>query len=49
MAPPLNAHWFDDNLPTSRLVMWEGEGHLLPFAHLPEMLRDLLAAGESHL
>ena len=30
------------NLTTARLVMWEGEGHLLAFSHLAEMLQDLL-------
>jgi pimeloyl-ACP methyl ester carboxylesterase len=43
MAPPEHARWYDENLPDARLVMWQGEGHLLAFAHLPEMLRELLA------
>jgi pimeloyl-ACP methyl ester carboxylesterase len=42
MATPENARWLHENLPSSQLVMREGEGHLLPFAHLPQMLRDLL-------
>jgi pimeloyl-ACP methyl ester carboxylesterase len=42
MAPPEHASWLDENLPDARLVMWEGEGHLLAFAHLAEMLRELL-------
>lgn len=42
MAPPEHARWFDENLPDARLVMWEGEGHLLAFTHLAEMLRELL-------
>jgi pimeloyl-ACP methyl ester carboxylesterase len=42
MAPPEHARWFDENVPDARLVMWEGEGHLLAFAHLAEMLRELL-------
>jgi pimeloyl-ACP methyl ester carboxylesterase len=42
MAPPEHARWLDENLPDARLVMWEGEGHLLAFAHLAEMLRELL-------
>jgi hypothetical protein len=42
MAPPEHARWLDENLPDARLVIWEGEGHLLAFAHLAEMLRELL-------
>jgi pimeloyl-ACP methyl ester carboxylesterase len=42
MAPPKHARWFDESLPDARLVMWEGEGHLLAFTHLAEMLRELL-------
>jgi len=44
MAPPEFARWFDENLPDARLVMCEGEGHLLAFSHLAEMLRELLTA-----
>jgi len=44
MAPPAHAHWFENNLPDGRLTMWDGEGHLLAFAHLPEILQNLLAA-----
>jgi pimeloyl-ACP methyl ester carboxylesterase len=44
MATPRHARWFDANLPDARLVMWNGEGHLLAFAHLPEILRELLDA-----
>jgi pimeloyl-ACP methyl ester carboxylesterase len=42
MATPEHARWFDENLPDAQLVMWEGEGHLLAFPHLAEMLRELL-------
>lgn len=42
MATPEHARWFDENLPDVQLVMWEGEGHLLAFTHLAEMLRELL-------
>ncbi len=42
MATPEHARWLDANLPDAKLMMWEGEGHLLPFAHLAEMLRELL-------
>jgi len=44
MAPPAHARWFDENLPTAKLTMRQGEGHLLAFAHLPEILGELLAA-----
>ena len=43
MAPPSMAHWFEANLPDSRLTMHEGEGHLLPFAHMEEMLKELFS------
>jgi pimeloyl-ACP methyl ester carboxylesterase len=46
MALPEHAHWLDENLPDARLVMWNGEGHLLAFTHLAEMLRDLLTCDE---
>lgn len=36
-------HWFEENLPDARLTMRGGEGHLQPFAHLAEMLADLMA------
>jgi pimeloyl-ACP methyl ester carboxylesterase len=39
-----HARWLDENLPDARLIVWEGEGHLLPFAHLSEMLQALLLA-----
>jgi pimeloyl-ACP methyl ester carboxylesterase len=44
MASPAHAGWFEENLPTSTLTMWEGEGHLLAFAHLGEICSELLAA-----
>jgi len=44
MAHPAHARWFEENLPTATLTMWEGEGHLLAFAHLAQMLSELLAA-----
>jgi pimeloyl-ACP methyl ester carboxylesterase len=44
MAEPMHAHWFEENLPDARLTMREGEGHLQPFAHLAEMLADLMTA-----
>ena len=44
MSEPIHAHWFEENLPDARLTMREGEGHLQPFAHLAEMLADLITA-----
>jgi pimeloyl-ACP methyl ester carboxylesterase len=44
MATPNHGHWLQENLPDARLTMREGEGHLQPFAHLPEMLADLMTA-----
>jgi pimeloyl-ACP methyl ester carboxylesterase len=44
MATPSHAHWFETNLPNARLTMYEGEGHLLPFVHLPQIIEALLAA-----
>lgn len=48
MAPGSHAHWFKTNLPDARLTMYEGEGHLLPFVRLGQMLSKLFAA-EHHL
>jgi pimeloyl-ACP methyl ester carboxylesterase len=42
MALPAHAHWYQANLPNATLTMREGEGHLLPHAHLLEMLQELL-------
>lgn len=42
MATPEHARWLDENLPDSRLVTWPGEGHLLAFAHLSEILEGLV-------
>ena len=44
MAEPIHGLWFEENLPDARLTMREGEGHLQAFAHLPEMLDDLMTA-----
>jgi pimeloyl-ACP methyl ester carboxylesterase len=44
MATPKHARWLDENLPDARLVMWEGEGHLVAFTHMAEMLRELLTS-----
>ena len=44
LAEPIHAHWFEENLPTVRLTMREGEGHMQPFAHLTEIMADLTTA-----
>jgi pimeloyl-ACP methyl ester carboxylesterase len=44
MAAPINGRWLAENLPDARLTMRDGEGHLHAFAHLPEMLGELLTA-----
>jgi pimeloyl-ACP methyl ester carboxylesterase len=44
MAPPAHAYWLEENIPNAKLTMRAGEGHLGVFEHLPEMLRELLAA-----
>ncbi len=44
MTTPSHAHWFAENLSDARLTMREGEGHLQAFAHLAEMLADLITA-----
>jgi pimeloyl-ACP methyl ester carboxylesterase len=44
MAAPIHARWYEENLPDARLTMREGEGHLQPFAHLAEILDELIAA-----
>ncbi|MGH9056399.1 MAG: alpha/beta fold hydrolase [Acidimicrobiales bacterium] len=43
MATLSHAQWFAQNLRNARLTLYEGEGHLLPFAHLEHMLKELLA------
>ena len=43
MAPPFHARWFETNLRAARLTMFKGEGHLLPFSRLEQMLTQLLA------
>ena len=44
MAPVAHAYWLEKHIPGARLTMREGEGHMGVYAHLPEMLRELLAA-----
>ena len=44
MAKPIHGHWFEENLPRAHLTMLEGEGHLQPFAHLPQILAELTSA-----
>jgi pimeloyl-ACP methyl ester carboxylesterase len=43
MAPPIHARWFATNLRAPRLTTFKGEGHLLPFTHVEQMLSQLLA------
>lgn len=43
MAPRSHAYWLETNLPDARLTLYEGEGHLLPFDHLRQMLTELFA------
>jgi pimeloyl-ACP methyl ester carboxylesterase len=43
MALPSSARWFEANLKKPHLTMYEGEGHLLPFAHMEQMLKELFA------
>lgn len=44
MATPIHGRWLAQHLPDGRLTMREGEGHLQAFAHLKQMLAELLAA-----
>lgn len=44
MAPSPHAQWFAANLQAPRLTMFEGEGHLLAFTHLDQMLNELLTS-----
>jgi pimeloyl-ACP methyl ester carboxylesterase len=44
MASPSHARWFDTHLPDARLTMFQGEGHLLPFVHLEQMLAEFLSS-----
>lgn len=39
MAPSSNGTWLAQHLPNAELVVFEGEGHLLPLRHWAEMLR----------
>jgi pimeloyl-ACP methyl ester carboxylesterase len=43
MALPAHALWLHANLPDARLTMFKGEGHLLPFVHIEQMLEELFA------
>jgi pimeloyl-ACP methyl ester carboxylesterase len=42
MATPIHGQWLAENLPDARLTLRDGEGHLQAFAHLPEMLNELM-------
>jgi hypothetical protein len=43
VAPPANGLWLAEHLPSVRLVMRDGEGHLGILEHLGEMLDALTA------
>ena len=43
MVVPSNGQWLRDHLPRAALAMVPREGHLVPMAHWPEILRTLLA------
>lgn len=43
MAPPANGQWLADHLPDADLVIYRGEGHLVPMRHWEEILRALTA------
>ena len=46
MAKPAHAYWLQEHIPTARLVMRQGTGHLGIFDHLADMLRELI--GPAH-
>lgn len=43
MASASHARWLETHVPHARLTMYEGEGHLLPFVRLEQMLTELLS------
>lgn len=47
MAKPAHAYWLREHIPTARLTMREGTGHLGVFDHLAEMLRELVGPASS--
>ena len=42
MTPPANGEWLAKQLPNAELVLYDGEGHLLPLRHWKEMLRAMV-------
>jgi pimeloyl-ACP methyl ester carboxylesterase len=46
-VPPYHAEWLRDHLPQAELRMLEGEGHNSIAGHLPEIVKTLIAAGQS--
>ncbi|MEE2035081.1 alpha/beta fold hydrolase [Rhodococcus chondri] len=44
MAPPANGEWLAAQLPDAELVLYAGEGHLLPLRHWEEMLQTVTTA-----
>ena len=43
MASAAHARWLETHVPHARLTMYEGEGHLLPFVRLEQMLTELFS------
>lgn len=43
MAPKANGQWLEQHLPNAELVVFHGEGHLLPLQHWTEMLQATTA------
>ncbi|MGK2875719.1 MAG: alpha/beta fold hydrolase [Nocardioides sp.] len=41
MAPPVNGDWLRHHLPDARLVVYPGEGHLVPLRHWEEIVGTL--------
>lgn len=44
MAKPSHGFWLQEHIPTARLTMRQGEGHLGIFIHLADMLRELTSS-----
>lgn len=45
MVSPANGRWLSDQLPEATLAVYEGEGHLVPMRHWPDILRTLARKG----
>jgi len=42
MTPPADGEWLAQHLPNAELVLYDGEGHLLPLRHWKEMLQAVV-------